>query len=366
MALSDIIIEKIQTNGPISFCDFMDMALYYPEEGYYTSGKERIGKNGDYLTSPALTPVFGAMIGKQLEEMWHVSGEGAFQIVEYGGGDGTLCLNILDYLKDNKPFFNKITYIIIEKNAALHELKRDQLPANVYFLTDASGLEPFEGCILSNELIDNFPVHLLVMQDLLQEVFVGFDEEFVELLKPASPELIDYLKEQGILLPKDYRTEINLKAIEWIEEIASLLERGFVLTIDYGYSATEFYSPKRYAGTLLCYNGHNISSDPYLHIGEQDITSHVNFSALDHFGAKNGLECGGFCGQANFLRSLGISSYIRQLEQQGKNNAELFRQNYSGFYTLLTGMGNKMKVFIQRKGVNGKQLASMQLFQERL
>lgn len=354
MSLTDIIIQKIKEEGPISFHDFMEMALYYPELGYYSSSQEKIGKKGDFYTSSSLTHVFGAMIAKQVEEMWTLLGEGPFTIVEYGAGTGLLCHDILDYLKNNQKLFDQLSYCIIEKSAELRKSQQRHLPEKVSWFNSVGEIGEINGCILSNELLDNFAVHQVVMEDTLKEVFVDYDKDFVEILKPASTSLIDYFKELGVELPKGYRTEINLEAIKWIEEIALPLKQGFVLTIDYGYPSYEFYRPSRNRGTLLCYNKHQINENPYQDIGQQDITAHVNFSALCHWGFKNGLVCCGLTSQGQFLLSLGFRDHLIRTAEPGKNMFEAARKASVISHTLLMDMGTKFKVLIQKKGISNK------------
>jgi SAM-dependent MidA family methyltransferase len=315
MPLFDIIREKIRKNGPIAFHDFMEMALYYPHLGYYTSDRNKIGTNGDYYTSTDLSAVFSVMIGRQLEEMWYLTGQGSFTIVEYGAGTGIFCRNLLDYLKNNQPFYDQLKYCIIEKSPDMRKREQAQLCEKVSWYDSIADIGEITGCILSNELLDNFSVHEVVMEDDLMEVFVGYENGFFEILQPATEPLKDYLKQLQIHLPKGFRTEINLEAIAWITAIAQSLKKGFVITIDYGYPSTELYCNYRCKGTLMCYRGHRVNDDPYQHIGEQDITSHVNFSALHHWGLKNGLESCGFTEQGYFLRSLGLMEYLRTLER---------------------------------------------------
>jgi SAM-dependent MidA family methyltransferase len=336
--LAEIIIQKIRKDGPISFHDFMDMCLYYPELGYYTSTRDKIGIKGDYYTSPCLTPVFGAMIGKQLEEMWNILGAKAFTIVEYGAGLGVLSHDILDYLKNNKQLYDQLRYCIIEKSPAMKEKEQSLLNEKVDWYDSIKDIGEVTGCILSNELVDNLPVHLVVMKKELMEVYVDYNNGFVELLQPASAALKDYLEQLHISLPQGFRTEINLEAIEWINEIADALTKGFVLTIDYGYPSFELYSGCRQSGTLLCYHKHTITSSPYHHIGEQDITAHVNFSALCHWGLKNKLTCCGFTDQGHFLRALGIADYLRKAEQSG-NTSLSGRQEASSLTHAAYGYG---------------------------
>ena len=357
MELSEILQSKIKREGPVSFHDFMEMALYYPSLGYYNSDRNKIGKEGDYYTSPVLSALFGELIGKQIEEMWMVLDKKPFTIVEYGAGTGVLCDDILKYLQKNPLLYDALSYCIIEKGEAMKKWQQGFLSNKVSWHTSIDEIAPVNGCILSNELLDNFAVHKVKMEKELMEVFVDYNNGFEEIIKPANDELKDYLKAQDIILPEEYHTEINLQAIDWIKEIASGLEKGFVLTIDYGYSSEELYSPKRNSGTLICYKDHRVNSSPYDNIGGQDITAHVNFSALSYWGKKYGLESAGFTTQAHFLRSLGLMNYLRNLElQDPKNNRDLILQ----IQKLLMDMGTKFKVLIQQKNVKSNMLSGIQ------
>ena len=358
MLLSEIIIQRIRDEGPISFCDFMDMALYYPSIGYYNSEQSKIGKQGDYYTSPVLSSLFGQMIGKQIEEMWHALDKKPFTLIEYGAGTGALCYDMLQYLKNNPDLYDQLKYCIIEKSEKMREEEKLLLNEKMNWYHSIDEIPEINGCILSNEMLDNFPVHKVTMKDELMEVFVDYKNEFIEILKPASEKLKSYLLEQKIFLPANYSTEINLQAIDWIREVATNLKKGFVLTIDYGFSNLDLYNSERNSGTLICYKNHEINYSPYCNIGRQDITAHVNFSALSYWGKKYGLECCGFTTQDHFLRSLGLVNYLRKLEQKNnnKNNSELIFQ----INKLLMDMGNKFKILIQQKGVEAKTLTGMQ------
>ncbi|WP_136667884.1 class I SAM-dependent methyltransferase [Flavobacterium sp. H122] len=351
MQLSEIIVHKIQDNGSISFHDFMEMALYYPQLGYYTSNGNPIGVKGDYYTSPQLTPLFGVLIGKQLEEMWEVMGKGKFTVVEYGAGTGKLCRDIMDYLKTNAEFYENLNYCIIEKNLERKENENCRLPEKVSWHDSIADITEIRGCILSNELVDNFPVHQVVMGEELMEVFIGYDKNFIELLKPASAALKDYFEELNIILPKDYRTEINLQATRWITEIARALKKGYVITIDYGYTSAQLYREQKRLGTLMCYNKHTTNENLYTNIGSQDITSHVNFSALCHWGFKNGLKCVSLTSQADFLMQLGFKECLREMTMTNKNIIDAVKEEAFLTYTLLLDMGTKFKVLIQEKGM---------------
>lgn len=360
MSLEEIIIEKIRRDGPVSFRDFMEMALYYPGLGYYTSPTNKIGLQGsDYYTCSTLSPVFGAMIARQLEQMHYLVGEENFTIVEYGAGTGALCHAILGYLRENTALYGKVGYCIIEKSPAMREREKTNLHGlNISWCTAIEELQPLNGCILSNELVDNFAVHQVVMEHRLMEVFVDYSNDtFTEVLLPASQELVDYLDELHVQLPYGFRTEINLEATDWINSIAKALNKGYVMTIDYGFPSAELYRSYRNSGTLLCYNDHAINHDPYRNIGKQDITTHINFSALHHWGAKHGLHGCGFTDQANFLLSLGIENYINELAAEvcGKDYIKhLFLK-----HKLLNGLGDKFKVLVQQKNLPLHELTGL-------
>jgi SAM-dependent MidA family methyltransferase len=358
MLLTEVIQEKIQKEGPLPFRDFMDLALYHPSLGYYNSDKNKIGKTGDYYTSPVLSSLFGAMIAKQIEEMWHLLDKNPFTIVEYGAGTGALCADILDHLKKNAPLYDQLNYCIIEKSSTMRHQEQRLLHEKVSWHNSISEIRDLTGCVLSNELLDNFPVHKVVMKKELMEVFVDYQNGFVETLRPASKQLLDYFLQLNIVLPEGYSTEVNLSAINWITEIADNLKNGFVLTIDYGFSAEELYKATRNSGTMVCFKDHKVNYLPYSNIGEQDITVHVNFSALDHWGKKKGLELTGFTTQNHFLRSLGLMNYLRNMELSATD--EESRDSIFQINKLLLDMGNKFKVLIQQKGVKSKFLSGTQ------
>lgn len=359
MSLAEIIKQKIEDNGPISFHDYMEMSLYYPELGYYTSAGNKIGTDGDYYTSPWLTPLFGTLIGKQLEQMWGLLDEKAFTIVEYGAGTGHLCHDILDHLKNNEKLYQDLNYCIIEKSPVMQKKEKTLLHEKVSWYDSIRDIPDIRGCVLSNELVDNFPVHLVVMQEELMEVFVDYKDHFIEFLRPAGEILKEYLSELNVILPKGYRTEINLKATEWIKEIAVSLKKGFIITIDYGYTSPVLYNEFRSAGTLLCYYKHRINEALYENIGEQDITSHVNFSALCHWGLKNGLECAGLTKQANFLLALWFNDYLKDQNVRGADLMNLVKKEAFLKHTLLVDMGSKFKVLIQKKGLGRQEILGL-------
>ncbi len=356
MSLREIIIQRIEKEGPLSFRDFMDMCLYYPQLGYYQSAREKLGKHGDYFTGPTLSPAFGAMIGKQLEEMWRLLGENEFSVVEYGAGTGALCTDILSFLKKNARMYDGLKYFILEKSGSMREEARKHIKEpNVIWCDGWQDLPEINGCVLANEVVDNFPVHQVLMKDEMMELYVDYKNDFVESFIPADGVLRNYMEELKVKLPNGFRTEINLEANKWIQKITGNLKKGYVITIDYGFPSSELYQDYRRLGTLMCYNKHRVNDKPYLNIGEQDITSHVNFSALCLWGVKSGLEFAGFRDQAGFLYALGIKEYLSGLRKaDGKNINDLMR--YFTRQALLEDLGAKLKVLVLQKGAPRQQL----------
>ncbi|HLL94642.1 MAG TPA: SAM-dependent methyltransferase [Spirosoma sp.] len=365
MTLSDIIIQTIRQQGPLRFQAFMEMCLYYPDLGYYTSPRSKIGSTGDFYTSPCLTPVFGALIGKQLEEMWQILGEVPFTIVEYGAGTGALCRDILSYLKQNHRLYDQLRYCIIEKSPVMQAIEKSHLGEKVSWHDSIEEIPDIIGCILSNELVDTFAVHPVVMDQQLMEVWVDYDTDFKEVLQPAADELSRYLDELAVTLPPGFRTEINLQALSWIETIAAHLKQGYVMTIDYGYESADLYQPGRSQGTLRCYRNHTTNQSLYEHIGAQDMTTYVNFSALRHWGAKQGLAESGLADQGHFLLAMGFNEAIRASFSGEPNILQAARSVAMISHRLLLDMGQKFKVLIQEKGVDGhRRLSGLSLMEE--
>ncbi len=360
--LKQKIADRIQQEGPIIFESFMDMALYDPEFGYYVSQGQRIGREGDFYTSSHLHAIFGAMVGKQIREMYEVMGspEG-FTIVEMGAGEGYVCKDMLDYLKREdgaKPdakrsFYQALQYVIVERNDLQRIRQQDRLDhyqEKIAWISDISEAGSIRGCIFSNELLDAFPVHLLRMEDQLKEVYVSYDgTSFVEKAGDLSSDSIaEYFKDTGIELARGYTTEVNLRIRDWLLNIETVLEEGFVFTIDYGHPAEEYYSEDRNRGTLLCYHNHELSEDPYENIGSQDMTSHVNFSSVKRWGEEMGLRTLGYCSQGTFLLAMGIDQEIARLAETSDDY--LFEVSRIKKLFLPQGLGESHKVLIQYKG----------------
>ncbi len=357
--LEKLIRERIVNKGPMTFEDFMEMALYHPGLGYYTSPSTEIGRSGDFYTSPHLHPIFGAMLGRQAEEMWEIMGRPSkFSFVEAGGGRGWLAKDILDHLR-GKPIYDCLSYTLAELNLSMRERQENLLKEHapkVDWIRNLNEIKPVTGLILTNELLDAFPVHLVEMREGLKEIYVILDGERLSeaSMKPSTMAIAGYFEEFGISLPEGYRTEVNLRVRSWLGEAAGILKEGFILTIDYGYPVEELYTPERDRGTLLCYHKHQVNEYPLQRIGEQDITAHINFSALKEWGEALGLKNIGFTRQGPYLVALGIDELLSELLESSSD----YRSELSRVKGLIMPdrMGDTHKILIQYKGTSNPAL----------
>jgi SAM-dependent MidA family methyltransferase len=370
--LIDQILESPQQR--ITFAEYMDLVLYHPQQGYYTSGTVSIGAKGDFFTSPSLAKDFGELLAEQLVEIWEILDRPKpFTLVEMGAGSGLLAGDILQYLKHHHlECFNNLDYIIVEKAEGLMNRQREELKnwlENSQKISWKSWQEISDnsivGCAFSNELVDAFPVHQVILKSgQLQEIYVGFSKEkLVEKITTLStPSLQDYFKLIDIKFleneyPEGYRTEVNLAALNWLETVAQKLKRGYLLTIDYGYTAQRYYHPQRDRGTLQCYFQHRRHNNPYINLGQQDITAHVDFTALERYGALQGLEKLGFTQQGLFLMALGLGDRLVELSS-GKYGFQEVIQRRDALHQLLdpSGLGG-FGVLVQAKGLTEQQKA---------
>lgn len=367
--LNDIITARIAQQGRITFADFMAACLYEPGLGYYTSPGRKVGAEGDFYTSITVHAAFGRVIAREIAQMWRTMGTPAdFALVECGAGNGRLACDIMDYLAEREPeMYRTLRLVLVEQEPSLESAQREMLAAHadgLSWLSPAeftSGSFTFSGCLYSNELIDALPVHRVVMtSNGLKEIYVtctedGFGEDVGE---PSTPELEAYLKRVGVELHPGKQAEINLNAPQWLATASKALQRGFILTIDYGYPAPELYTAGRKLGTLLCYYRHQIEENPFLRPGLQDITAHVDFTTLMKCGEELGLQNDWFGEQYRFLLSSGIIEEIEEIERSDKSNEEKLRLRLTLKKLIMPegGMGDTFKVLIQSRGVAAPKL----------
>ncbi|MBX5449049.1 class I SAM-dependent methyltransferase [Thermogemmatispora sp.] len=362
--LEQRLIARIEKEGPLTFAEYMRAALYDPQDGYYRAGASRIGWAGDYFTSGDLGPFFAHCLGRQLYQMWEeLRRPQPLRVWEQGAGRGELEAGIRAWSEQQRPEFAAVlSYRSLD-------LQRGEDVLSSETLQELQEREGSPHVILANELVDAFPVHLVeVRRGQLYEIYVSVEEgRLCEIAAPpSSPEVATYLDRYRIpwrSFPDGWRAEINLEALRWVQLQAKLLRRGFLLVIDYGDRAARLYSRSRLRGTLLCYHRHRINEQPLVKPGEQDITAHVNFSALIDESRRHGLRLRLFTTQRAWLERQGIFEELEELRRSQFMAADQERASDQGQIALLrwynlrqqvltltdpAGLGN-FKVLIMRR-----------------
>jgi SAM-dependent MidA family methyltransferase len=345
----------------------MRECLYHPIYGYYS--RTNALRFGDYYTSVDVHPIFGRLLARQFAEMWKLLGSPRkFVVAESAAGVGRLAGHILDFSARELPeFYAVLEYLAIERSSARRAEQAAQMGSHAAAGHTSSAAEIPEtisaGCIFSNELLDALPAHRVIMeQGSLCEIFVGFENErFVEQQgKPSMPALEEYFSEQGITLAEGQQAEVCFEACDWIECAGRALERGFALTIDYGHEAGILYNEHHNRGTLLAYRDHTVTESIFDVPGEQDLTSHVNFTATDLWGRRAGLARTGLVTQSQFLVALGRGNEFADLYEPGQTEIEKLRARLL-LKNLIhpEGLGEKFQVLIQHKGIAAPRLTGL-------
>jgi SAM-dependent MidA family methyltransferase len=366
-ALAAILVRKIRDSGPITFAEFMRECLYHPEHGYYSRANTR--HLNDYYTSVDVHPIFGRLLARQLAEMWELLGSPqAFFAVEAGAGVGRLAGHILDFAARALPaFYARLEYVAVERSAARRAEHAARLAPHVKTGRASTAAEIPDaipvGCIFSNELLDAVPTHRVIIRGgALQESYVGLNgDRFAEALcEPSTPLLAQYFRDQGTMLEEGQQAEVCLDACGWIENAGRALRRGFVMTIDYGHEARALYNEGHNRGTLLAYRDHTVTENIFEALGQQDLTSHVNFTALDLWGRRAGLARTGLVTQSQFLVALGRANEFEDLYEPGQTEVEKLRARLL-LKNLIhpEGLGEKFQVLIQHKGIEAPRLTGL-------
>lgn len=368
--LKTFLLETLHRSGPVTFERYMSLCLYHPEFGYYMQARERTGVARDYFTSPDLHPIFARLLARQAMQMWEILGRPApFRWVEMGPGRGWFVRDSLRWLRNAQPeLFATLDYVAVEpgpqQRLRLGErLAEDGLESKVQLLASLEELAPCTGCFFSNELVDSFPVSVVTRAGgELKEIYVAAEgETLCERLGPISnSNIAAAIAPYTSGLEEGQRVEVNLRAVQWIRSVAQKLTRGFVITIDYGDLAQRLYTPVRPRGTLMTYRGHVASEDFFRAPGEQDLTAHVNFSALIDAGKEVGLEFTGFTTQERFLLALGEENAFADLYDPGQSELERLQARLK-LKRLIhpEGMGTIFKVLIQHRGIVAPQLTGL-------
>jgi SAM-dependent MidA family methyltransferase len=344
--LQQLIIERIERAGPITFADYMRMALYEPGFGYYVTGPTRMGWEGsDYYTNIDVSTLFASCMGRQLLQMWQKLGHPVrFIVLEQGAGRDDLAQGVRSWAAQEAPAFNAaLDYRIEDMRTGQDAIvgspegcERNKQPARSSMETQST-----PSVILSNELVDAFPVHIVEAHGgRLYELFVDVQQGRLRevLAEPSTEAVASYLDRYRIPWPRfgdGWRAEINLDALCWIERVAHLIRRGFILTIDYGDRARNLYTRNRRCGTLACYSHHHLNDRPLARPGEQDITAHVNFSALINAGRQYGLRLNTFATQRLWLENLGIYDELEGRRRDEFSEADTARSTDRGQVALL-------------------------------
>ena len=362
--LTDILVERIRREGPLNFAAFMEACLYHPEHGYYTRPAPA---GGDYFTSPDTGSLFGRLLARQLREMWEALGQPrTFTLMECGAGGGRLTAQILNAAVEQAHLFAlALRAVVVETSPSRREQARAALAefGDQVELANRLPSLPANGCVLSNELLDALPVHRVVQRgERLREIYVGArGDELAETEgELSSRALAAYLRKYGAPLQDGQIAEVHLAALDWLSGAAAALDRGFILTIDYGYKARELYGPANQRGTLMAYRQHQAHEDWLGWPGEQDLTAHVNFTALEERGRELGLETLGLRDQAGFLLALARAAEFSDLDAAAPGE----RENMAARLSLRQlihpeGMGESFKVLIQGKRVAGARLSGL-------
>jgi SAM-dependent MidA family methyltransferase len=319
LALRSLIEYEIRHEGPIPFRRFMELALYHPVEGYYCSNRQPVGRSGDYVTSPEISPIFGYAVARQITQFCNLLGTpDNFRIVEYGAGNGRMAQDVLRWIAQREPALSRsMSYAIVEKSPALRHLLFERFQPEVESRRMEISADISPGtyhCLLANELLDSFPVHRVQINNgQLSEIFVDYrDDQFIEVLgEPSTPELAEYFSRLGLQPADGSIAEVNLDVQDWLIEAAKQIESGFMLLFDYGYPASRLFARWRSDGTLLCFHRHSVTSNPYQFIGRQDITCHVDFTTLETQARKLGFQLLGTANQSGFLSNLGVYNDAR-------------------------------------------------------
>jgi len=340
----DEIRSRIKIKGKIPFSEFMEIALYLPNYGYYC-GNEKQPYREDYYTSPSVSPVFGACIAIQLRQMWLLLGKPKqFTVVEIGSGNGNL--------------FRDITSFASEVDAGFAACLK-------YFATDIDDQVPSQiiGCVISNELLDAFPVaRFKVIESSIHQVFVTLndDENIIEVTEKCSnPQIIDYLDSLENPLMEGHKGEFNVGIDDWMCKVSDILYKGFVMTIDYGGYKDEVYSKSNIRGTLQTYYKHAYGLSPYQKVGKQDLTAKVDFSRVINAGYDQGICDIGLIQQADFLKSNGINEMENQIRNISLDSRDKQENLYAVDMLRRTDHLGGFKVLIQSKNQDVSSLEKL-------
>ncbi len=368
--LIDLIREEIRQSGPISFARFMRQALYHPAHGFYASGRARLGRAGDYFTNVSVGPAFGQLLSRQFAEAWEFLREPEnFVIVEQGAHEGDFARDVLDSLSIDQPkLFDILRYRIVEPSVILRERQVKRLApygGKIDWVDSLENMEPFEGIHFSNELIDAFPVRLIERAENPSrwvERRVGLERNELAFVtqEMADPDL--HARVRGLpARGSPFRTEVNLEALRWIREVSSKLQRGFLVTVDYGLPREDYYAENRTSGTLQVRRGHRLIDSPLTSIGEADLTSHVDWTSLIEEAERAGFALQGLVDQHYFLTGI----LAEDPDFLGKASAKIRRELQTLLHPEMLGRSFQILVLGRRTPSSSSTLAGLRFRKRR-
>jgi SAM-dependent MidA family methyltransferase len=330
--LQQIIRDEIARLGPISCERFIELALYHPRLGYYSQERLRVGRRGDFITNVSVGRLFGEILADQIVELWELLDRPPeFTIVEAGAETGELASDLLSRLSQVGSGVTW-SYVIAEPNEGKGEQQRQKLTgSSVRWVRRLAELDPIIGIILGNELLDAIPARIVELsEDQWREVCVALEgSTFKFSSEPIKdPRLTARIAKIPLVLPQPYRTEVNVAAKDWISDAAKTLQRGFILMIDYGYSRSDYYSPLRTQGTLALYRNQQRQENIFEEIGQTDITTHVEFTAIAEAGLEAGCQLTGFTDQHHFMVGAGENRMRSFESSEGGKDRDRFLRAY--------------------------------------
>ncbi len=366
--LEQRIIARIQDKGPMPFVDFMEAALYTPKLGYYANDAEKFGEQGDFTTAPNISPLFAHCVAKQCQQVLELLDEGS--VVEVGAGNGQMACDILLFLEKEGCLPSQ--YLIIERSVALRQVQRQTLEEKAnHCLNHVIWVDEIpnnlNAIVIANELLDALPAHRFKWsKGQCYSSFIAVDDKqrLYEMYIPENDALLERVVNSINTDLADgffdgQHGEVNLNALSWLENVAARLQKGMVLILDYGYPQQEYYHPQRKDGTRKCFYRQHQHNDPFVLMGLQDISCHVNFTALVQLAVANGLDLSGFSTQAGFLVGCGITQQLNELTRERESQTLKESVSLSSqMDTLLSpgGMGELVKAIGFQKNLDNPMI----------
>ena len=375
MLLRDVIIGRIRTSGPLPFAEYMGLALYDPELGYYARADQRSGRTGDFITSVDTGPLFGELLARQFGQMWRIISSqtddprAGCDLVEAGAGSGRLARDVLDRVAVADPeLYETIRYTLVERSAAARAGHSSKLAPHRSRICGSRVELPsgIHGIVFANELLDALPVHPVVMtQAGLREVYVDVEgERLVERLGTMSAAVRAHVERFDIRLELGWRAEVSPETVRWVEGAGRRLDQGFLVLVDYGHDADELYSLTHATGTLASYRHHHVETDtapgresaPWLEApGSRDITAHVDLTAVRIGAERVGLQTLGIVDQTYFMLGL-ASAELLKTGAEPDDSIEATKRRLALKALLLPGGLGTHKVLIFGKNVGTPEL----------